>query len=189
MWRDSVALHDGIWKDGSRVKLKSRGRFVLLVVVAAMAFFSASCQSKKAPSEEAVLPMDRVAPSPSGSQTILHKTFSVTTSASFPFEIPAHAAVPHLHGNYKSFVKQISTDASDDSANVDFLILKEDQYSDFVHGHAGEALFSADASHDQEVNFSLPGSQDQPQKYYLVFRNSPGGSARKIVQADFAVDF
>ena len=130
-----------------------------------------------------------MAASPSGSQTILHKTFSLTTTASFPFEIPAHAVTPHLHGNYKSFVKQISADASDDSANVDFLILKEDQYADFVHGHAGEALFSADASHDQDVDFSLPASQDQPQKYYLVFRSSPGGSARKIVQADFTVDF
>jgi hypothetical protein len=168
---------------------KCLGRVLLLAVVAAMAFFITSCQSKKSPSEEVVLPMDRVAASPSGSQTILHKAFSVTTSASFPFEIPAHAAMPHLHGNYKSFVKQISADASDESANVDFLILKEDQYADFMHGHAGEALFSADASHDQDVDFSLPASQDQPQKYYLVFRNSPGGPAKKIVQADFRVDF
>ncbi len=169
---------------------QSRSRFLLLAVVAAMAFFVTACQSKKPPSDEVVAPpMERVAASPSGSQTILHKTFSLTTTASFPFEIPAHAVTPHLHGNYKSFVKQISADASDDSANVDFLILKEDQYADFVHGHAGEALFSADASHDQDVDFSLPASQDQPQKYYLVFRSSPGGSARKIVQADFTVDF
>lgn len=167
----------------------SRSRFVLPVVVAALALFASACQTKKPPAEDVALPMDRVAASPSGSQTILHKTFSLTSSASFPFEIPAHAVTPHLHGNYKSFVKQISADASDDSANVDFLILKEDQYADFMHGHTGEALFSADASHDQDVDFSLPASQDQPQKYYLIFRNSPGGPARKIVQADFTVDF
>ena len=167
----------------------SRSRFVLPVVVAALALFAAACQNKKPPAEDVALPMDRVAASPSGSQTILHKTFSVTALASFPFEIPAHAAMPHLHGNYKSFVKQISADANDDSANVDFLILKEDQYADFMHGHTGEALFSAEASHDQDVDFSLPASQDQPQKYYLVFRNSPGGPARKIVQADFTVNF
>ncbi|MGB7601243.1 MAG: hypothetical protein WBM24_13110 [Candidatus Sulfotelmatobacter sp.] len=169
--------------------MKRRSRFVLLIVVAALAFFITSCQKKKPPSEEVALPTDRVAASPSGSQTILHKTFSVATSASFPFEIPAHASMPRLHGNYKSFVKQISADANDDTANVDFLILKDDQYADFVHGHAGEALFSAAASHDQDVDFSLPASQDQPQKYYLVFRNSPGGSTKKIVQADFTVDF
>ncbi|MGA9509815.1 MAG: hypothetical protein WBV55_14465 [Candidatus Sulfotelmatobacter sp.] len=171
------------------MNLKNRGRFVLLVVLAATASFITACQSKKPPADDVVLPMDRVAASPSGSQTILHKTFSLTATASFPFEIPAHAAMPHLHGTYKAFVKQISADASDDSANVDFLILKEDQYADFIHGHAGEALFSADASHDQDVDFSLPASQDQPQKYYLVFRKSPGGPAKKIVQADFTVDF
>ena len=141
MWRDSVALHHRIWKDGSRMMRNSRGRFEFLLVVVATAFFITACQSKKPPVDEVVAPrMDRVAATPSGSQTILHKTFSLTTSASFPFEIPAHAVTPHLHGNYKSFVKQISADASDDSANVDFLILKEDQYADFVHGHAGEAL-------------------------------------------------
>ena len=171
------------------MNLKRRSRFLFLIVVAAIAFFVTACQKKKPPVEETVLPMDRVTASPSGSKTILHKTFSVTTSASFPFEIPAHAATPHLHGNYKSFVKQISADAGDDAANVDFLILKEDQYVDFAHGHAGEALFSADMSHDQDVDFSLPASQDQPQKYYLVFRNSPGGAAKKIVQAEFTVDF
>jgi hypothetical protein len=167
----------------------SRNPFLLLAVAAAIAFFVTACQSKKPPAEDVPLPMDRVAASPSGSQAILHKTFSLTTTASFPFEIPVHAAVPHLHGNYKSFVKQISADANDDSANVDFLILTEDQYADFMHGRAGEALFSADASHDQDVDFSLPASQNQPQKYYLVFRSSPGGSAKKIVQADFTVDF
>ena len=113
---------------------KRRSRFMLLIVMAAIAFFVTACQKKKPPVEETVLPMDRVTTSPSGSKTILHKTFSVTTSASFPFEIPAHAATPHLHGNYKSFVKQISADAGDDAANVDFLILKEDQYIDFARG-------------------------------------------------------
>jgi hypothetical protein len=97
--------------------------------------------------------------------------------------------MPHLRGNYKSFVNQLGAQASDDSANVDFLLLNEDQYADFVHGHAGEALFSADASHDQDVNVSLPPSQDQPEKYYLVFRNSTGGAAKKLVQADFTLDF
>jgi hypothetical protein len=52
-----------------------------------------------------------------------------------------------------------------------------------------KALFTADASHDQDVNVTLPPSQDQPRKYYLVFRNSPGGAAKKLVQAQFTVDF
>jgi hypothetical protein len=162
--------------------------FVAFVAIASL--LVTSCEKKKPPAEEVALPMDRVAASPvSSSQSVLHKSFAVTSSAVFPFEIPAHIVMPHLHGNYKSFVKQLAVQADDDSANVDFLILSEGQYADFIHGRSGEALFSADASHDQDVDFSLPASRDQPQKYYLVFRNSPGGSTKKIVQADFTVDF
>ena len=158
---------------------QSRSRFLLLIVVAAIAFFVTACQKKKPPVEETVLRHGSRDCFALGFKNDFAQNLFITTSASFPFEIPAHAATPHLHGNYKSFVKQISADAGDDGANVDFLILKEDQYVDFAHGHAGEALFSADASHDQDVDFSLPASQDQPQKYYLVFRNSPGGCGQE----------
>jgi hypothetical protein len=49
-------------------------------------------------------------------------------------------------------------------------------------------LMSVEASHDQEVNFDLPASSDQPVKYYLVFRNASGGGS-KVVHASFQVDF
>jgi hypothetical protein len=164
-----------------------------VIFVAALILATSGCEKKKAPvAEEVPLPMDRVAPSPAGTtQSILHKTFTVSTSVNFPFEIPAHASMPRLRGTYSSFTKRLSVESKDkdDSANVDFLILNEDQYADFVHGHQGEALFSADSSHDQDVNVRLPASQDQPRKYYLVFRNTPGGEAKKFVQADFTVDF
>jgi hypothetical protein len=163
----------------------------LPVLLVAALLLATACQKKKAPEEEEKLPaMDRVARSPvDTSQQILHKTFTVSSTVKFPFEIPAHAAIPHLRGNYRSFVKDPGVRSNDDMANIDFLILNEDQYADFVGGHAGEALFSADASHDQDINVSLPPSQDQPRKYYLVFRNSPGGAAKKLVQAHFTVDF
>jgi len=169
--------------------MNSRRHIRFMPVLAALVLISIACQKKKAPQEE-LLPMDRVAISPVGeSQTILHKTFSVATSVNYPFEIPAHAAMPHLQGSYKSFVKEVGVQSGDETANVDFLILNEDQYNDFSHGKPGEAVFSADASHDQDVNFSLPSTQDQPRKYYLIFRNSPGGVKRKLVQADFTVAF
>src|SRR5271166_6304431 len=113
------------------------------------------------------------------SNVILHKTFSLRTSVNFPFEIPAYAFRPQLHGRYRSFVKQIGIQNDEDIANVDFLILNEAQYADFVRGGGSEAVFSADASHDQNVNFGLPPTQDHSQKYYLVFQNTPGGAARK----------
>ena len=164
---------------------------LLPVLLATMLLLAANaCEKKKVPTEEIPLPADRVSRSPvETSQTVLHKTFTVTTSDSFPFEIPAHAAIPHLRGNYKSFVKRIEAQSNDDTANVEFLILTEEQNIDFANGHFGEALFSADASHDQDVNVSLPASRDLPKKYYLIFRNPPGGEKRKIIQADFTLDF
>ena len=134
-------------------------------------------------------PSDHIGDSPVGStNSILHKTFAVATLTKFSFEIPPHAASPHLHGAFKSFLQQ-AAQSSDDSGNVDFLVLNQQQYADLATGRQSEALFSAESTHDQEVNLGLPVSQDHPQKYYLVFRNASMAEGKKLVQADFTVDF
>jgi hypothetical protein len=192
MRRDPVALHNRVRETSLVMRRKAQIRLLPVLLVAALVLAAGACQRKKTPAkeEENMLAMDRVARSPvDTSQQILHKTFAVSSTAKFPFEIPAHAALPHLRGNYRSFVKDLGAQSNGDIANVDFLVLNEDQYADFVGGRAGEALFSAEASHDQDVNIRLPPSQDQPRKYYLIFRNSPGGAAKKFVQADFTVNF
>ncbi len=146
---------------------------------AVLAFSLTACKKKKAP--ETVAALDRVGFSPLGtSQAILSKAFIVRTSVAFPFEIPAHAAMPRLHGGYKSFVGKVGI-KSDDAANVDFFVLTEEQYPDFADGSASETLFSADAAHEQDVDVSLPPSLNEPRKFYLVFRNTPGGDAKKVV--------
>ena len=157
----------------------------LLVV----ALLSCAACNKEAPQQPAaVVPSDRVAPSPVGtSQTILEKTFSLKASATFPFEIPAHAVQPHLHGIFESFAGQLHG-ASDDSANVDFLIMNEEQQAAFASDHPSEALFDVEASHNQAINFDLPASMSRPVKYYLLFRNS-SGKGSKVVEANFRVDF
>jgi hypothetical protein len=135
-------------------------------------------------------PSDHIAGSPVGStNTILDRTFAVSTLIKVPFEIPAHAATPHLHGTFRSFVQRAGAQSDDDSANVDFLVLNQQQYTELANGRPSEALFSADATHDQEVNLGLPVSQAEPQKYYLLFRNSSRKEGKKIVEAKFTVDF
>ncbi len=148
-----------------------------------------SCTKEK-PAPAAALPAsERVAPSPVGTaQTVLEKTFTLKTSASFPFEIPAHAVRPHLHGIFESFAGEVHG-ASDETANLDFLILNEEQYGDFASGRQGEALFTVESSHNQAVNFDLPASLDQPVKYYLVFRKSSGSGIKRVVEANFHLDF
>jgi hypothetical protein len=146
-----------------------------------------ACTKEAAPQPATVAPSDHVAASPVGtSQTILEKTFSLKASAIFPFEVPAHAAQPHLHGIFESFVGQLHG-ASDEAANIDLLIMNEEQQAAFASDRPSEALFDVDASHNQAINFDLPASMNHRVKYYLVFRNPEGKS--KVVEANFRVDF
>jgi hypothetical protein len=159
--------------------------------------------------------VDRVGESPVGTSTeLLKKTFRVNGIVDLPFEIPAHAATPTLHGTYRSFlgqsgikqseVKQSNVPqsggqdgdsassvsiSSDAAADVEFLVLNERQFGDFINGRPADAIFSADSAHDGEVNFSLPPSLSKSTWYYLVFRNGSPTGDKKIVQADFRVDF
>jgi len=127
------------------------------------------------------------------SSAILHQTFAVASIVNVPFEVPAHAFSPQLRGNYRSFVRPAGgkpgETESSDAANVEFLVLNEAQYAEFLNGHDIEAIFSADDAHDQEVNTALPPTVNQPAKYYLVFRNSSPKADKKVVQADFRIDF
>ncbi len=162
----------------------------LAVAVATLLVVVVACTKDPPQSRvSAVAPSDRVAPSPVGTtQNILQKTFNLKGSAIFPFTIPAHAAEPHLHGIFESFAGQVHG-ASDDSANIDFLILNEEQQADFSNGRESETLFSVESSHNQAVNFDLPASMNQPVKYYLVFRSSGENKGSKVVEAHFRVDF
>lgn len=162
-------------------------RTYLATVLAALLIAGAACKKEAPAPETKVAPLDHVAPSPVGtSQTVLEKTFKLKDSTEFPFEIPAHASQPHLHGIFASFTGQVHGE-SDDSANIDFLILNEEQHDQIAGGHASDALFSVDTSHNQAVNFDLPPSMNQSVKYFLVFRNP--GKGVKTVEASFRVDF
>ena len=158
----------------------------------------ADYMSRQEPSKVETLPpisrkasaSDHVGGSPVGtSNTILHQTFKVAGIVNLPFEIPAHAANPQLRGTYRSFVKQAGTQSSDTAADVEFLLLNEQQYAEFLNGRSGEAVFSAEDAHNQEVNTGLPPTLDQPAKYYLIFRNNSHDAGKKVVQADFRIDF
>jgi hypothetical protein len=125
------------------------------------------------------------------SNGILHQTFGVASTVNLPFEVPAHASNPQLRGTYRSFLKQgvkhAGGQASDAAEDVEFLVLNQRQYDDFLNGRQGEAVFSVEDAHDQEVNAGLPPTFDEAAEYYLVFRNN--SHAKTVVQADFRIDF
>lgn len=135
---------------------------------------------------------EHVGNSPVGSSVVLlHKTFSVTAVADVPFELPAHASTPQLRGTYRSYLQRRDGKISDEEGaeNVEFVLLNDQQFADFVAGRPSDAMFSADAAPDQEINFSLPPTFGKPVKYYLLFQNSSRATGKKVVQADFRIDF
>jgi hypothetical protein len=147
-------------------------------------------QAQMKATSQTLTTVEQVGDSPVGtSKPILHKTFRVAGVADLPFEIPAHASTPQLHGTYRSFLEQAGTQSSDSGAEVEFLLMNEKQFADLLSGRPGEATFSAEDAHAQEVNFSIPPTFGQPAKYYLIFRNNSAGKEKMYVQADFRVDF
>jgi hypothetical protein len=118
---------------------------------------------------------------------VVQKILNVATDQNVSFEIPSHIVSPQLHGRYRSFVRQAGGRASNASADVDFRLMTQQQYTDFLNGRPADALFALDASHDQDVKLTLPPSMDEPMKYYLVFHRS--GGAERVVEANFKIDF
>jgi hypothetical protein len=158
-------------------------------IVAIALWMGACTQAAPPPAKPTILPSDHVSKSPVGTeQTVLAKTFNLKGSATFPFEIPAHASQPHLHGIFESFAGQ-ARGPSDETADIEFLIMNEEQQADIAANRPSEALFSVETTHNQSVNFDLPASMEQPVKYYLIFRNTQDSKSNKVVRAQFRVDF
>jgi len=187
---DPAALQHGIRKGGGTLSTHRFRRRQMVALLGALWLLDLACTKDEKPAPvSTVAPSERVAPSPVGTtQTVLEKTFALKATEMFPFEIPAHATMPHLNGLFVSYAGEPSG-ASDDSANIDFLVLNEDQQTDFSGNRPSEAMFTVEASHNQAVNYDLPATMDRPVKYYLVFRNPGGSKHSKIVKATFRVDF
>lgn len=131
-------------------------------------------------------PSDHVGGSVVGSTIpILHKTFGVRSAVQLAFEVPAHAASPRLVGAYECSVQQ----TENGSAGIELLVLNELQYSDFLHRRTGEATFSAEEAPAGDVSVSLPPTMNQAARYHLVFCSHPHGGGRKLVKANFHMEF
>lgn len=161
----------------------------LAALIAVFLLAGEACTKEAPPPAQTAVRPERVAPTPADTVlTVLQKTFNLKGTATFPFEIPAHAAQPHLHGIFESTAGP-ARGQSGDEANIDFLIMNEEQETDFANNRESETLFAVEATHNQAINFDLPPSMSQPVKYYLVFRSPEKSKESKVVQANFRVDF
>jgi hypothetical protein len=163
----------------------------ILTALLSLAVFLCACTKSQPDSHSTVNPLDKVDSAHVKPINFLRKTFSLKNSATFEFQVPAHTALPRLHGMFQSFVPQAGGESlSDDAANVDLVLLTADQHADFSHGGGdGMALYTVDPTHDHEVDYLLSPTQQDSATYYVVFRNSPGGAPTKQVKADFSLTF
>jgi hypothetical protein len=165
-------------------------RKYLAALIAVFLAAAACTRQQPAPAPAATTPatLERPVSLAGTSQAVLAETFTLKSEATFPFEIPAHATQPHLHGIFESHTGD-AHGPSDDRANIDFMVLNQQQQDALAGNRAAEAMFTVEASHNQAVNLDLPPSMGQPVKYYLVFHNLDGATTSRSVNANFRVDF
>jgi hypothetical protein len=127
---------------------------------------------------------------PEESRNFLRRVFPVKKYVQFAFVVPPHQGHPMLRGVFQSFTKRDAPDStSDKTADVDLMLLNDQEFDQFRHGQLESATYELDPAHNQMVDWGVPASFDQPQEYHLVFSNSDGSTGTKFVKADFTVSF
>lgn len=116
----------------------------------------------------------------------LHRHLTVRTIRSFEFTIPAHAARPQLEGTFQSIAPPPNPEG--DPA-VELLLMNAEQFSRFVNHKPVSAMFTSLPSSGGEIYWTLKAPLDNPEEYYLVFRNISQRQGPSIVDANFTASF
>ena len=123
-------------------------------------------------------------------KSVLHKVFSVNKYSQFAFVVPPHEGNAKLRGTLRSFTKRSDPDSTSGSiADVDLMLLNDQEFQDFLHGQPQTATYELDSVHNQIVDWRVPTTYADPQTYHLVFSNSGSGPKTKFVEAEFTVSF
>jgi hypothetical protein len=116
----------------------------------------------------------------------LHEQFSVTDRRDFTFIVPPNIVNPKLQGSFRVFTKADSGANRQTAEDIDFALMDDRQFDDFVHGRRADAAYEETAT-GEEISFSIPPTHEQERYYHVVFMTE---SARPVmVDADFTVTF
>jgi hypothetical protein len=165
-----------------------------VTVVGPMTIWEQEAESIQAQRQDALRrqlhPADRLVNVEAKREHFLHRVFSLSDHTQFSFVIPPHQANTRLRGTFRSFTKRSDPDStSDRTADVDLLLLNEQEFNEFQHGQPQSVTYELDSSHNQLVDWRVPMTYGEPQTYHLIFGNSEGGARIKFVAADFTVSF
>ena len=145
--------------------------------------------TNRASTREAVAIDHLVAIEPGKPNHIVHNVFSVKRHTQFGFMIPAHQSSAKLHGIFHSFTKRNDPETSDTNANVDLLLLNDEEFNQFQHGAPQSVTYELNSAHNQMVDWWIPATRAEAKTYHLVFINSADDIKLKFVQADFTLTF
>ena len=165
-------------------------RFFIVATLALAVTLVCACK-RAAPREDSSYadPLNRVETAPkTTSLNLVHNTFKVTRYTKFEFEVPAHSATPKLQGDFELSSAERVGDIGD-QAEIDFLLMTQDEFEDFTQGRTGAASYSVMGTPAQTVDYALPSTLEFPQKYYVVLRNPAAKAHPESVTADLTVLF
>jgi hypothetical protein len=136
-------------------------------------------------------PLDRVSQGPKlAPQKVTHGLARLEKSQKLAFEVPPHQLTPRLEGSFTSFVQGAGgARINDESADVELMVMTEDQYDAYIHKRSAESLYAIDPSHDHGVSITLPATQETGAHYYAVFRRNDDAKTPLWVNADLSVVF
>jgi hypothetical protein len=136
------------------------------------------------------LPIDHpVSIDPGKPQHFLHNVFSLNHRAQFALLVPAHQGNARVRGTFRSFTKRNDPDSSDRSADVDLLLLNDEEFNQFLHGQPESVTYELNSAHNQMVDWWIPATRQDAKTYHLVFVNSTDDIKTKFVKADFTLTF
>jgi len=167
--------------------MKCRSTFALTTI--ALALLGCNNGPKRDLNPESSL--DHVSQGPRlAPQRVAHGISKLDKYEKFSFEVPPHALTPRLRGEFSSFMQgEGGARISDESADVELLVMSEEQYDAFSHRRSAESLYAIEPSHDHGVSIALPMTQADLVHYYVVFRRTTDGKNPVWVKADLNVEF
>jgi hypothetical protein len=162
----------------------------LSMALAALALTGCTNAGKQQPKDDS-LSVDHISQTAHvAPQKVAHGLIKLDKFQKFPFDVPPHVLAPRLQGEFSSFMQGAGgTRISDESADVELMVMTEAQCDDFVHKRAAQSVDAIEPSHNHGVKITLPPSEGEPVHYYVVFRRTTDAKSPVWINADLTADF
>ena len=89
----------------------------------------------------------------------------------------------------KRLAHRVNLSMSTEFADVDLLLLNDEEFNQFQHGEPQSVTYELNSAHNEMVDWWIPATRDNAKTYHLIFINSADEVNPKFVQADFTLTF